>query len=250
MKFALQTTSSDSTIARIEQLRQRSNPQPPAARITFIIDATSSRRGSWKEATAAQQRLVAEAASFGHLGIQLIHFGGGSIDVFPDGWSTSPQEITSYMQGIRCVAGNTQIVASLMRAVATSPAPTIIVVIGDAFEEREADLQKAVMKVRAKSIPIFAFFDKSNDLINILSRQFNRTNFDSPDEEVFRSMAADTGGMFGLFGQTKLDLSSLMVATAAYATGGQKALLSLASGNGAKAEAAARILKQLPPPPK
>lgn len=214
--------------AQLDCLSARSTP---AAYVAFIIDATSSRQGAWQEAISIQARMIEEATRYGSLGMRIVHFGGTTLAAYPKGWTTSAKQISDYMRKINCVAGGTQIIGAIRLALDASPPPTLIVVIGDAFEEKESDLTYTLRTGPIQSIAIFAFLEGQDFLA----------------ENAFRMIAAVTGGVFARFGDT-LDLSSLMVATAAYAAGGATALLKLSNGTTTKAQAAAQLLKLLPAP--
>jgi hypothetical protein len=206
--------------------------KPTGARITFIIDATGSRSTNWAEATAIQSRMVTEAAIYGKLSMQIIHFGGGRVRAYPLDWTSSAEAIIDYMQGISCLPGGTRHVEALYTAIETPTPPTLIVAIGDAFEEHLVDLFAPLEAVKALKIPIFSFYEEK---------------LPNPSAEgAFRMMAKETGGVFARFGD-KLDFSSLMIATAVYATGGAKALTAIAKATGPKAKTAAELLRLLPP---
>jgi len=100
--------------------------------------------------------------------------------------------------------------------------------IGDSCEENLASVHQSAREFAARRIPVFAFLEG-----------------DDPDgQSAYRALARESGGACAPFG-AKLDLSSLMVAAAAYATGGAAALLTLAGEAGRERPAALELARQL-----
>jgi len=95
-----------------------------------------------------------------------------------------------------------------------------------------ASVHQSAREFAARRIPVFAFLEG-----------------DDPDgQSAYRALARESGGACGPFG-AKLDLSSLMVAAAAYVAGGAPALLALAGEAGHERQAALELARQLKLPP-
>lgn len=214
----------------------------PTAHLAFVIDATASRSGSWKEATSIQRRMVYETRRFGVLSLRVVHFGGNAVNAYPARWTESPEQVVKYMGTIQCVAGETQIVPAIDIALGADPPPTAIVAIGDTCEEDLCVVRKTGQALGKRCIPVFSFFDGWE-----MPEEFAKASAFRPDAG-HRILAAESGGVFARFGD-KLDLSSLMVATAAYVTGGAPALLSIAARSGSEGQAALTLVEQLRLPP-
>jgi hypothetical protein len=104
--------------------------------------------------------------------------------------------------------------------------------IGDSCEENLASVHQSAREFAARRIPVFAFLEG-----------------DDPDgQSAYRALARESGGACAPFG-AKLDLSSLMVAAAAYVAGGAPALLALAGEAGHERQAALELARQLKLPP-
>jgi hypothetical protein len=210
----------------------------PVGRLAFVIDATASRAAAWNEAKKIQRRMVQNTRRFGCLALRVVHFGGGaggpgaSVQSYPAAWTERPEEITKHMDGISCVRGNTQILAAMRLVLSFKPGATAVVAIGDSCEESLASLHEAGREFGRRRIPVFAFLDGD----------------DPGGEAAYRALAKESGGAFAPFG-AKLDLSSLIVAAAAYATGGAPALLMLAGETGQDHAAALELAHQLRLPP-
>jgi len=136
------------------------------------------------------------------------------------------------MDEISCASGNTQILAALDLIIGFKPAATAVMAIGDSREENLASVHQSAREFAARRIPVFAFLEGE----------------DPNGQPAYRALARESGGAFAPFG-TKLDLSSLMVAAAAYATGGTPALLTLAGEAGHGRPTALELAQQLKLPP-
>lgn len=210
----------------------------PVGRLAFVIDATASRAAAWNEAKKIQRRMVEDTRRFGRLALRVVHFRGvavgphASVESYPAAWTDRPEEIVRHMDGISCMSGNTQILTAMGLVLSFKPAATAVVAIGDSCEESLAPVREVARKLGRRRIPVFAFLDGN----------------DPKGEVAYRALAEESGGAFAPFG-AKLDLSSLIVAAAAYATGGAPALLMLAGEAGHERWAALELAHQLKLPP-
>jgi len=210
----------------------------PVGRLAFMIDATASRAAAWNEAKTIQRRMVRDTQRFGRLALRVVHFRAGgagpraSLQAYPAGWTEQPEAITKHMDEISCASGNTQILAALDLIIGFKPAATAVMAIGDSREENLASVHQSAREFAARRIPVFAFLEGE----------------DPNGQPAYRALARESGGAFAPFG-TKLDLSSLMVAAAAYATGGTPALLTLAGEAGHGRPTALELAQQLKLPP-
>jgi len=210
----------------------------PVGRLAFVIDATASRAAAWNEAKTIQRRMVQDTQRFGRLALRVVHFRGGgvgpraSLQAYPAAWTEQPEAITKHMDEISCASGNTQILAALDLIIGFKPAATAVMAIGDSREENLASVHQSAREFAARRIPVFAFLEGE----------------DPNGQPAYRALARESGGAFAPFG-TKLDLSSLMVAAAAYATGGTPALLTLAGEAGHGRPTALELAQQLKLPP-
>jgi hypothetical protein len=215
----------------------------PRAHLALVIDATGSRSVMWHEAKKIQRRMVEETRQFGRMSLRVVHFGGGSVNAYPATWTDDANRIAKYMDGIQCRAGGTQIVAAIEQALASNPGPTAIVAIGDTCEEHRDVVRKSAAELGRRSIPVFSFFDTLGrpDVEFTLPPTGTRA-------EGHWILAEESGGVFARFGD-KLDLSSLMMATAAYVAGGAEALLMLAQRRDKDGQAALQLVDRLRLPP-
>jgi hypothetical protein len=201
------------------------------ARLVFALDATMSRQPTWDLACRLQAEMFAETERIGGLDVQLVYFRGLS-ECKASRWVRTAEHLADMMSRIDCRGGHTQIGRVLSHTLAeTRTAPVkALIYVGDAMEE-DADAlcakagQLALLGVRA-----FVF----------------QEGRDPQATTVFREIARVTGGAWCPFDFSAAhELAALLRAVAAYAAGGERALLALsASGNAG----AARLLQGMGTP--
>ena len=209
----------------------RTNADPN--RILFALDATASREPTWDMAMDLHAELF-RAASDGSPGddpgvvaVQLAYYRGFQ-EFHASRWSTSPAELLQRMTGVACRGGLTQIRRVLAHAMAESRAIRIkaAVFVGDACEERHAELVAAAGQLALFKVPLFVFQEGDDPMV----------------ARVCREMARITGGAHAPFAPGSADqLRALFGAVARYATQGRSGLRSI------EHRLARDMLAQMPP---
>jgi hypothetical protein len=229
----------ESRRAKLAALARRAQS---AGRLAFVIDNTASRFLMWRKVQEIQRRMVHETRQFGRLSLRVIHFGGNEVSAYPEMWTESADEIAAYMDGISCCVGGTMIVPAIDRLLNSEPLPSAIVLIGDSCEESFEQVRACARNLGRQSIPVFSFFDTVGWPTSWRDGLMHQPT-DTQAEGLW-ILARESGGAFALFGD-KLDLSSLMIGTAAYVAGGAPALLSVAERPNKEGEAASQFIEQL-----
>jgi hypothetical protein len=181
-------------------------------RLIFALDATGSRQHCWDLATSLTAKCL-KAVSGLPLDIQLVYYRGISeCKALP--WMSDTHTLTNKMKGVQCDSGETQINRILAHAQKEDFKQKVqaLVFIGDACEENPDTLA-----ITARKLGVPAFMFQEGD-----------------DEEVagvFKNIAKLTHGAYCKFdkGSAK-QLAELLGAVAAFATGGQAALMSTKAG--------------------
>jgi hypothetical protein len=193
---------------------------PVRGRLIFAIDATASRQPTWDMAAQLQAEMFNAVAAIGGLDVQLVYFRGWG-ECVASKWLSDAKSLAGSMTGIACRAGHTQIhkVLNHVRKEHAKQPINAVVYIGDACEEKPADLYEATCLV-----PVFLFQEGGNPQISA----------------IFATLAKLTGGAHVEFNaNSPVTLAELLKAVATFATGGVKAL---ADQNG---EAARLLLTQI-----
>ena len=202
-----------------------------ATRILFALDATASREPTWDLAMNLHAELFRAAADnptgTDGVSVQLVYYRGfAEFDASP--WSTSPQELLRRMTGVACRGGLTQIQRVLGHALAESRTVRIdaAIFVGDACEERYADVTAAAGRLALFKVPFFVFQEGDDPMV----------------ARVFRDIARITGGAHAPFSTGSADqLRALFGAVARYATRGRSGLREI------EHRLARDMLAQLPP---
>lgn len=212
--------------------RVKSMPPVSAAgsrgRLVLAMDATMSRQHSWDTALAIQGEMFAEAGRVGGLDVQLVYFRSFD-ECRASKWTSNTQGLAKLMSGIRCQAGNTQILRVLkhVRTEAGAGKVSACVYIGDALEEDIDTLAAVAGEIGLLGVPMFMFQEGQN-----------RTA-----ERGFREIARLTRGAYFRFGHDAARvLRELLAAVAVYAAGGKMAL---ADHSARKGGAAQLLLEQM-----
>jgi hypothetical protein len=197
-------------------------------RLVFALDATMSRQPTWDTACALQAEMFREAASAGGLDIQLVYFRGLS-ECRASGWVAGSEKLAALMSRIDCRGGHTQIgkVLSHARQENAKQKVQALVFVGDAMEEKIDDLCAAAGELGLLGVPLFMF----------------QEGHDAVAENAYREVARLSRGAYCRFDTGAAhELSELLRAVAAYASGGKKALAALSAR---RAGGAAALLAQL-----
>jgi hypothetical protein len=180
----------------------------PKGRLGFIIDATASRGPTWDMARGLTGDLIREA---GRLDMQLIFFRGGSEglkECKASDWISDPTRFAQIMAKDECRAGYTQIARALACA-KQKPKVGAVVLIGDACESAEDNLDRLCREAKQLETPVFAF----------------QEGCDPTAEIAFREIARLSGGAYGCFdANSAKQLGELLKAVAIVAVGGAQAL--------------------------
>jgi hypothetical protein len=181
-----------------------------SGRLIFALDATASRQATWDSAAQLQGEMFREAAAIGGLRLQLVAYRGFD-ECMTSGWFLDSKRLLQLMETIVCSAGTTQIFRVLrhaQREAAKEPVAALVF-IGDAMEESADALVSCARELGRLKVPCFMFQE---------GRDFKV-------EAVFRNIAQHSGGAYGRFDSgAARQLSELLRAVAAFASGGMKAL--------------------------
>lgn len=207
--------------------------------ICFVIDATASRSGSWREAQNIQGKMFDALKAHSDAAIGIICHRGSKVEHL--GWFTDAASAKRSMAEIECIGGNTRVVPSLRKALSGNDGkpPSSVILVGDCFEEDERDMKEAAAQLKAGGVKVYAFLEGD----------------DPTAANAFRTVAEITGGIFKKFGESMdLNLGDLAVAAAVYDTGGRAALQQLAATGNKGAKELLLLAPggsaQLPPPAK
>ena len=190
----------------------RETPTNPGGRLIFALDATMSRQPTWDRACQIQASMFETAAKTSGLAVQLVYFRGFG-ECRASKWVMSGAALAGLMTKIDCRGGTTQIDKVLTHATKETRQNKVaaIVYIGDAMEEDVDKLCAQAGKLGLLGVKAFVF----------------QEGRDPVTESAFREIARLTNGAFmRLSGNSAGELEDLLRAVAAYATGGQAALLS------------------------
>ncbi|MEP9353211.1 VWA domain-containing protein [Xanthobacter sp. KR7-65] len=202
--------------AEVERFLAAARAMPPAraadgqGRLAFALDATGSRQATWSLACDIQADMFAAAAAHGGLDIQIVYY-RGSDECRASLFVKDAATLGRLMRKISCEGGLTQIrrvLAHLSREAERTGLKAAIFV-GDAVEEDAAELKEAAGQLALRGVRLFMF----------------QEGHDARVEDVFRGLAAVTGGAWCRFDARAPDeLRQLLAAVAAYAAGGRVAL--------------------------
>ncbi len=161
-------------------------------RIAFLFDASSSRRGSWKEAQVWQEEIINEFANAGAEVRIVVHRGGKIKDL---GWYVNGHDAKSSMAETTCEVGYTQISQGLRACTkgTDDKPPKAIIMVGDDYETEDVHPKKVAHELKKKNIPVHAFFEGDEE----------------KGKEVYKAVADITGGAFIKLGPD-MNLKELM----------------------------------------
>lgn len=191
-------------------------------RLVLAMDATMSRQHSWDTALSIQSEMFAEAGRVGGLDVQLVYFRSFD-ECRASKWTSDTEGLARLMSGIRCQAGNTQILRVLkhLRTEAGAGKVNACVYIGDALEEDIDALATVAGEIGILGVPMFMFQEGQN----------------AAAERGFREIARLTRGAYFRFGHDAARvLRELLSAVAVYAAGGRMALADHSAKRGGAAQ--------------
>jgi hypothetical protein len=185
----------------------RPSPIVERPRVTLAVDASSSRAPAWK----ASQRVMGGlfTALPGEVDVNLAVHGGGRLHTYtafmPDADSLRP-----IAARIRCKAGYTKL-CDIFERVLKSERVRVVVYVGDVFEEQRSKVIRLAKALLLNETRVIILHDGGSR--------------DADDGEVFRTIAAITGGAVLPFDASALDdLGQMLQAVAVLAVGGTELL--------------------------
>ena len=178
--------------------------EPTRPRLVFGFDATASREPAWAVARQVTDALV--RALPGELDVALAVHGGSWLHTFTD-FTANPATLRDRAAAIECIAGRTQMLPILSRALA-APGVRVVIYIGDVFEESPGRGRKLADAMGQAGIKLFVL----HDVADWIARR---------DGDLFADLAHRTGGCVLPFDATApARLRELLAAVAVYAVGG------------------------------
>ena len=214
------TTPTITGRAHLEAFFSRINPR--RGRVIFALDATASRERTWDTAAHLQAQMFETVAAIGGLDVQLVHYRGLGKCV-ASRWQSDAKSLAAAMSRVTCAAGHTQIRKVLAHARKENAREKInaLIIVSDACEETPTDLYA---EARELGVPCFLFQEGADEHIG----------------QIYAELARITGGEHCRFDAGAAQrLRDLLVAVAAFATGGVRALADQ------KTEAARLLLTQI-----
>jgi hypothetical protein len=180
---------------------------PRKGRLIFALDATASREPMWDTAASLTGKMFDTAASIGALSIQLVFYRGlDECQASP--FFTNATALKTSMTKVMCRSGETQIRRILQHALREHAKQAVgaVVFVGDCCEEIPSVLYSTA---RELTCPMFLFQEGRDPVAS----------------DVFRELAHITGGAHARVDHSAIDLlRDLLMAVAAFATGGVEAL--------------------------
>lgn len=199
----------------VRDLKQRARQEAKAAaerpRLVFAFDATASREPAWGAARQLQDSLL--AALPGELEVALAVHAGSRVTLFSD-FTSNASELRDQAAGVRCAAGITRLLDILDRAVKLKPAPSVVVYVGDVFEESRRRALRLADDLLLRGTRVIILHDTGHP--GGASRRVSVL----PGDDVFNELAERTGGAVLPFDITALpSLRELLQAVAVLAVG-------------------------------
>lgn len=179
-------------------------------RLIFALDATASRQPTWDRAMSLQGDMFTNTRAIAALDVQLVYYRGYR-ECRASGWLSSAERVLGAMQKIRCEAGRTQLARVLRHAKAETGRDPVqaLVFVGDAVEEDIDALGDLAGQLGLLRLPVFLFQEGAQPAAT----------------RAFKSIARLSGGAHCRFDEgSAAQLGRLLVAVAAYATGGASAV--------------------------
>lgn len=214
----------------VDKVGAMTRAQPTAGgagkgRLLFALDATMSRQPTWDLACRLQSEMFETVAGLDALRVQLLYFRGFG-ECRSSKWVSNARTLAQLMTGIECRGGQTQIakVFSHARAQHKKEKVDAVVYVGDSMEEDVDALAQKAGELGLLGCPVFFFHE----------------GHDGTAASAFKEFARLTKGAYARFdANAPNELSALLRAVAAYASGGREALRLQ------KSQPAQRLLEQL-----
>jgi hypothetical protein len=190
-------------------------------RLIFALDATASREASWDRACRLQGEMFDAAADLGGLDVQLVFYRGYS-ECKASRWLDAAADLHRAMRSVSCVGGETQIARVLAHALKEARAQRVnaVIFVGDAMEEKLDELSRLAGELGLLGVPVFVFHEGGDERAG----------------RAFRQIAKVSGGAYCPFDSGSAEqLRQLLGAVAAYAAGGQPALVAYGQRTGGAA---------------
>jgi hypothetical protein len=213
-----QQTKREDVAAFIDAAKRTPAPSSSGrGRLIFALDATMSRQPTWDAAQQLQARMFEVAARSGGLEVQLVYYRGFG-ECKASRFVSEGRGLAELMSRIEVRGGETQIrrVLAHARDEAKREKVGALVFVGDAMEENPDTLAALAGELALQGVRAFMFQEGQ----------------DPAAHRVFAEIARVTGGAYSSFDSgASARLEALLRAAAAYAAGGQKALMSEAESD-------------------
>lgn len=185
------------------------------ARMVLAVDATASRARAWK---ASQEVMGAMFTALpGELDVALAVHGGGKVQTFT-GFMPDVKSLRRIAARVTCKGGYTKLLEIFERVLKLKRV-RVVVYVGDVFEESRPYALRLAKMLAAKDTRVIIL----HDTVHTDARYSG--SLDHDDGEVFRQIAAITGGAVLPFDASALDrLSELLQAVSVLAVGGPELL--------------------------
>jgi hypothetical protein len=190
-------------------------------RLIFALDATASREPTWDRASHIQAEMFSETAALGGLDVQLVYYRGFG-EFHASKWTARAEDLLADMTGVFCLAGRTQIVKVLERAIRETKSRKVnaLVFIGDAFEESIDKAGHRAGELGLLGVPCFMFHEGRDPVAG----------------RAFQQIARLSGGAYCHFDASSArQLKELLRAVAVFAAGGHRALADYSKRQGGEA---------------
>ncbi len=169
--------------AALNRIRQAKPPtsQPTSAdmrraaldsgrpRLLLAVDATASREAAWNTAREVTDTLFKAIPDALDVGLS-VH-GGGQVHTWTE-FSADPTPLRRKAAGIRCMAGQTRLVAMLDRARAVERLK-VVAYVGDVFEESLPQAVTAATALRLKGSRVVILHDTADPLAGTSAADFH-----------------------------------------------------------------------------
>ena len=179
-------------------------------RLIFALDATASRQPTWDRACHLQAQMFDATQAIAGLSLQLCYY-RGIVEFRAFAWSTGSNAISRAMSSVQCRGGYTQIERVLQHALREQQQQPVraAVFVGDAMEERAAQLYDLAGQLGLRKLPLFMF----------------QEGRDATAAKTFAEISRLSGGVHCQFDENSEDqLRELLTAAASFAAGGVEAL--------------------------
>ena len=194
-------------------------PYERLPKIGFVIDATASRAKTWQAAQEIQVLMFNNVLTLHKTPILLkvVHFGGFSVK--GSAWHKSADDLSAYMQKVKCRAGITRIKQALSLYLTEGKNLKAICLIGDDaqllndMDDNWKELSNIAAQLGGMGIKVFTFLEGDNQTAR----------------DVFQMIARLSGGAFASFG-SKSDLSEMCQFVASFAALEAQALTQFING--------------------